>query len=305
MNQIKNQISTLNFNQKHIEAILNNYHIKYNKFKNQIDIKLNELIKEFLSDFLLFLGYFQGDNLLKIKTKEIELNKNEIECLLKKLKNKEKNEYNLKQEIKYLLNENQSLKNKIKNQKKKIINLNTYKEKKKKKKKKMINLNTYDEKKEKYSFNNNFEKNNISISNKKNQRTHSDLNKVHNQSFNGINNKKPKEQKINNFKSIVSKTENILNGFQLFDNISNMIKKKDKQNFSNFHSDLLFNKINMYKYLTDSKKQKEKRRNRSEEKNIRKLIDDYNEILNEEILVLENEETDLLQLLNKNPEQKN
>ena len=61
----------------------------------------------------------------------------------------------------------------------------------------------------------------------------------------------------------------------------------------------------MYKYLTDSKKQKEKRRNRSEEKNIRKLIDDYNEILNEEILVLENEETDLLQLLNKNPEQKN
>ena len=288
MNQIKNQISTLNFNQKHIEAILNNYHIKYNKFKNQIDIKLNELIKEFLSDFLLFLGYFQGDNLLKIKTKEIELNKNEIECLLKKLKNKEKNEYNLKQEIKYLLNENQSLKNKIKNQKKK-----------------MINLNTYDEKKEKYSFNNNFEKNNISISNKKNQRTHSDLNKVHNQSFNGINNKKPKEQKINNFKSIVSKTENILNGFQLFDNISNMIKKKDKQNFSNFHSDLLFNKINMYKYLTDSKKQEEKRRNRSEEKNIRKLIDDYNEILNEEILVLENEETDLLQLLNKNPEQKN
>ena len=288
MNQIKNQISTLNFNQKHIEAILNNYHIKYNKFKNQIDIKLNELIKEFLSDFLLFLGYFQGDNLLKIKTKEIELNKNEIECLLKKLKNKEKNEYNLKQEIKYLLNENQSLKNKIKNQKKK-----------------MINLNTYDEKKEKYSFNNNFEKNNISISNKKNQRTHSDLNKVHNQSFNGINNKKPKEQKINNFKSIVSKTENILNGFQLFDNISNMIKKKDKQNFSNFHSDLLFDKINMYKYLTDSKKQKEKRRNRSEEKNIRKLIDDYNEILNEEILVLENEETDLLQLLNKNPEQKN
>ena len=288
MNQIKNQISTLNFNQKHIEAILNNYHIKYNKFKNQIDIKLNELIKEFLSDFLLFLGYFQGDNLLKIKTKEIELNKNEIECLLKKLKNKEKNEYNLKQEIKYLLNENKSLKNKIKNQKKK-----------------MINLNTYDEKKEKYSFNNNFEKNNISISNKKNQRTHSDLNKVHNQSFNGINNKKPKEQKINNFKSIVSKTENILNGFQLFDNISNMIKKKDKQNFSNFHSDLLFNKINMYKYLTDSKKQKEKRRNRSEEKNIRKLIDDYNEILNEEILVLENEETDLLQLLNKNPEQKN
>ena len=288
MNQIKNQISTLNFNQKHIEAILNNYHIKYNKFKNQIDIKLNELIKEFLSDFLLFLGYFQGDNLLKIKTKEIELNKNEIECLLKKLKNKEKNEYNLKQEIKYLLNENQSLKNKNKKQKKK-----------------MINLNTYDEKKEKYSFNNNFEKNNISISNKKNQRTHSDLNKVHNQSFNGINNKKPKEQKINNFKSIVSKTENILNGFQLFDNISNMIKKKDKQNFSNFHSDLLFNKINMYKYLTDSKKQKEKRRNRSEEKNIRKLIDDYNEILNEEILVLENEETDLLQLLNKNPEQKN
>ena len=126
MNQIKNQISTLNFNQKHIEAILNNYHIKYNKFKNQIDIKLNELIKEFLSDFLLFLGYFQGDNLLKIKTKEIELNKNEIECLLKKLKNKEKNEYNLKQEIKYLLNENQSLKNKIKNQKKKMINLNTY-----------------------------------------------------------------------------------------------------------------------------------------------------------------------------------
>jgi hypothetical protein len=288
MNQIKNQISTLNFNQKHIEAILNNYHIKYNKFKNQIDIKLNELIKEFLSDFLLFLGYFQGDNLLNIKTKEIEFNKNEIECLLKKLKNKEKNEYNLKQEIKYLLNENHSLKNKIKNQKKK-----------------MINLNTYDEKKEKYSFNNNFEKNNISISNKKNQRTHSDLNKVHNQSFNGINNKKPKEQKINNFKSIVSKTENILNGFQLFDNISNMIKKKDKQNFSNFHSDLLFNKINMYKYLTDSKKQKEKRRNRSEEKNIRKLIDDYNEILNEEILVLENEETDLLQLLNKNPEQKN
>ena len=91
----------------------------------------------------------------------------------------------------------------------------------------------------------------------------------------------------------------------MFDNISNMIKKKDKQNFSNFHSDLLFNKINMYKYLTDSKKQKEKRRNRSEEKNIRKLIDDYNEILNEEILVLENEETDLLQLLNKNPEQKN
>ena len=60
----------------------------------------------------------------------------------------------------------------------------------------------------------------------------------------------------------------------------------------------------MYKYLTDSKKQKEKRRNRSEEKNVRKLIDDYNEILNEEISVLQNEETDLLQLLNNNPEKK-
>ena len=287
MNQIKNQITSLNFNKKLIETILSNYNIKYIKFKSQIDFTLNELIKEFLSDILSFIGNGQDDDLLKIKSKEIELNKNEIELLSKKLKNKEKNEYNLKQEIKYLLNENQSLKNKIKNQKKKAIN-----------------SNLYDEKKEKNSFSNNFEKNNISITNKKNKRTHSELNKVHNQTFNGIINKKPKEQKINNYKSIVSKTEDILNQFQLIDNISNLNKKKDKQNSSNFNSGLLFNKINMYKYLTDSKKQEEKRRNRSEEKNVRKLIDDYNEILNEEISVLQNEETDLLQLLNNNPEKK-
>ena len=287
MNQIKNQITSLNFNKKLIETILNNYNIKYIKFKSQIDFTLNELIKEFLSDILSFIGNGQDDDLLKIKSKEIELNKNEIELLSKKLKNKEKNEYNLKQEIKYLLNENQSLKNKIKNQKKKAIN-----------------SNIYDEKKEKNSFSNNFEKNNISITNKKNKRIHSELNKVHNQTFNGIINKKPKDQKINNYKSIVSKTEDILNRFQLIDNISNLIKKKDKQNSSNFNSGLLFNKINMYKYLTDSKKQEEKRRNRSEEKNVRKLIDDYNEILNEEISVLQNEETDLLQLLNNNPEKK-
>lgn len=287
MNQIKNQYSSLNLNQNHIEKILNNYNVKYIKLKSQIDLKLDELIKEFLSDILLFLGNFQDDILLKIKSKKLEVSKNEIEFLSKKLKNKEKNEYNLKQEIKYLLNENQLLKNKIKNQRKKVINSN-------------IN----DEKKENNSLNNNLEKN-FSNTNKKNERTKSEFNKVHNQSFNGIIHKKPKEQKINNLKSIFSKTGDIFNGFQLIDNISHLIKKNDKQNLSNFHSGLIFKKMNMYKYMNNCKKEKEKKRYRSEERNIRKLVDDYNEILNEEISELQNEEADLLQLLNKNTEKKN
>ena len=40
---------------KHINNILDNYKLKYSGMKNEIDTKINELIKLFLKDILAFL----------------------------------------------------------------------------------------------------------------------------------------------------------------------------------------------------------------------------------------------------------
>ena len=282
MNFVKNINSSLNKN--HIDKILNNCNIKYNRFKNEIDFKINELIKEFFADILSFLENVQESTLLKIKSKEISQKTNEVEYLLKKLRTKEIIENNLREEIRHLFNENKDLKHKIKNQRRGKFIKN-------------------EEKNAKYFSYSHLEKNKLINSKKK--RSFTELNKNLSQSFNGVIHKKQIENKIKNndrnkSQSIFSKNTEVKNGSQLIYNYSNLIKENNKKETLDINKNHFFKKINMSEYYKNLNNEKERKKYHSEEKNIKKIIDDYNKILNEEISILQNQEEDILQLLNTN-----
>ena len=109
---------------KHINNILDNYKLKYSGMKNEIDTKVNELIKLFLKDILSFLENLEQAATNKKKLNNYDKMKTELESIRNQLKIKAYNERKVKNELDLLTQENSLLKVKIKSLNQKILNLN-------------------------------------------------------------------------------------------------------------------------------------------------------------------------------------
>ena len=103
------------FTKNQIETI-NNMHVKYTNVKNEIDIKITDLINLFLNDLSSFFENIEEASKERKKTKDYDSLKREYDTLSLKLKEKSLNEQKLKNNIELLQNEIASLKleNKIK-----------------------------------------------------------------------------------------------------------------------------------------------------------------------------------------------
>ena len=104
-----------------IDKILNNYSIKYNTFKNEIDSKINNIIKLFLSDILAFLENIEEISNEKKKLKEFENNKRQLTDLTEQLKEKTANERKMKTDIENLQKQLSMFKSKNKTKKEKFV----------------------------------------------------------------------------------------------------------------------------------------------------------------------------------------
>ena len=108
-----------------IDKILNNYNIKYTTVKNEIDSKVNNLLKLFMSDILTFLENIEEISKERKKLKDFENIQKECELLSSKLKEKTINEHKLENDIESLQKEIEYLKSENKNQLDEIIELKT------------------------------------------------------------------------------------------------------------------------------------------------------------------------------------
>ena len=107
----------------HINKILNNYRMKYTHIKNEIESKINQMIKFFLKDILVFLENIEEVSNQKHKINEYESVIKELEITRAKIKDKISAEYKLKNECEMLQQENCLLKLKINSLNYKINNL--------------------------------------------------------------------------------------------------------------------------------------------------------------------------------------
>jgi hypothetical protein len=63
----------------HINKILNNYKLKYSRIVNEIESKINEMMKLYLKDILAFLENIEEVAEQKHKISEYDKNKRELE----------------------------------------------------------------------------------------------------------------------------------------------------------------------------------------------------------------------------------
>ena len=110
-----------------IDGIMNNFNIKYTTVKNEIDAKLNNLLKLFLNDIQPFLDNLEEISKERKKLKDFEHIQREYNIMSLKLKEKISNEHRLESSIESLQKEITQLKNenKIKNSSKKLIEFKT------------------------------------------------------------------------------------------------------------------------------------------------------------------------------------
>jgi len=96
---------------KHIDQILTNYNIKYTTMKNEIENKINLMIKSFNQDISEFLNNMAEIADQRQQLKHLERNQNELETVREQLKDKIHEQTKLKREIDLLKMENTRLKN--------------------------------------------------------------------------------------------------------------------------------------------------------------------------------------------------
>ena len=104
----------------HIGKILNNYKLRYSRVVNEIENKVNEMMKLFLKDILAFLENIEEVAEQKHKINEYDKNKKELELIRQTLKSKTYSEHKLKNDYDLLQQENNLLKLKINSLNKKI-----------------------------------------------------------------------------------------------------------------------------------------------------------------------------------------
>ena len=109
----------------HINKILNNYKLKYSRIVNEIESKINEMMKLYLKDILAFLENIEEVAEQKHKISEYDKNKRELEFIKQKLKTKTYNEHKIKIDFDLLQQENTLLKLKINSLNQKISFLKT------------------------------------------------------------------------------------------------------------------------------------------------------------------------------------
>ena len=127
---LQTQYYNSGFKNKHINKILNTYKIKYSQIKNEIDSKINQMMKFFLNDILNFLENIEDVAEKRHKLNEYESMSKELELAREKIKDKISIEHKLRNECEALQQENSLLKLKINSLNYKINNLN-------------ININNY------------------------------------------------------------------------------------------------------------------------------------------------------------------
>jgi hypothetical protein len=97
----------------HISKILNNYRIKYSQIKNEIELKINQMMKLYLRDILSFLENVEEVAEQKHKINEYNNLFKELEQTKAKMKDKISLEHKLKNECEILQQENCLLKLRI------------------------------------------------------------------------------------------------------------------------------------------------------------------------------------------------
>ena len=95
---------------KHIDQILSNFNIKYTTMKNEIENKINIMIKTFNQDISTFLNTMGEIAEERQKLRQIERNQDELESVREELKDKIHEQTKLKREIELLKIENNRLK---------------------------------------------------------------------------------------------------------------------------------------------------------------------------------------------------
>jgi len=108
---LQSQYLNAKLQKKHIEQILSNYNIKYTTMKNEIENKINIMIKSFNQDISAFLNNMEEIATEKQKLKKLERNQIELESTREELKEKIHEQTKLKREIELLKMENVRLKN--------------------------------------------------------------------------------------------------------------------------------------------------------------------------------------------------
>ena len=108
---LQSQYLNTKLQKKHIEQILSNYNIKYTTMKNEIENKINIMIKSFNQDISAFLNNMEEIANEKQKLKKLERNQIELESAREELKEKIHEQTKLKREIELLKMENIRLKN--------------------------------------------------------------------------------------------------------------------------------------------------------------------------------------------------
>ena len=121
---LQSQYYNSKLNNKQINNILDNYKLKYSGITNEIESKINDMIKLFLKDILGFLENIEEIANKKKKLNNYEKMKNELDSIKYQLKLKTYNEHKTKNELDLLSQENSLLKVKIKSLNQKILNLN-------------------------------------------------------------------------------------------------------------------------------------------------------------------------------------
>ena len=166
---------------------MNNFSIKYTTVKNEIDAKLNNLLKLFLNDIQPFLDNLEELSKERKKLKEFENIKREYNIMSLKLKEKISNEHRLESNIESLQKEITQLKNenKIKNSSKKLIEFKTPSNGQNKQVKSIFSRQAHNKMKSEV-ININFD-NKITMNNKKNTRNNKLINRT------SVNNNKSKK----------------------------------------------------------------------------------------------------------------
>ena len=95
---------------KHIDQILSNFNIKYTTMKNEIENKINIMIKTFNQDISTFLNTMGEIAEERQKLRQIERNQDELESVREELKDKIHEQTKLRREIELLKIENNRLK---------------------------------------------------------------------------------------------------------------------------------------------------------------------------------------------------
>ena len=124
---LQQQYFSTKLTKNQIDGIMNNFSIKYTTVKNEIDAKLNNLLKLFLNDIQPFLDNLEELSKERKKLKEFENIQREYNIMSLKLKEKISNEHRLESNIESLQREITQLKNenRIINSSKKLIEFKT------------------------------------------------------------------------------------------------------------------------------------------------------------------------------------